>query len=331
MTSTSTLKRGPLGGTDLTVSALCLGAGPFGTSCRGPDLDRLINAYRDADGNFLDTAHSYAVWLPNGDGASERAIGDYTRRNGAGDLVIATKGGHPPMAGYRRTDAWLSPARIAADIDDSLARLGCDTIDLYWLHRDDTRLAAGEIVETLNGEIRRGRIRFIGASNWSAARIAAANLHASAHGLHGFVASQSEWNLSRKNIPPDALADTSGTAMRFATPDDVAWHRRERFTLIPYTSGAGGYFASDGRRCAETYGNPVSRARLNRCRELAATVGAAPGQVALAWLLNQNFPVIPIVGTTNPEHLEQAMGATSLSMTPAQVRWLSDDPEEARP
>lgn len=317
------MQREPLPGTDLTLSALCLGTGSFGTGCRGADLDRLLGAYRDAGGNVLDTAHCYAVWLPGGDGASERAIGDYLRRNGRGDLVVATKGGHPFMPGYRRTDAWLSPARIGADIDDSLARLGLDTIDLYWLHRDDTRLAPGEIVETMNAEIRRGRIRFLGASNWSAARIAEANAYAAAHGLRGFAASQPEWNLACKNVAPTDLADTSGKAMRCLSADDLAWHRASRLPVVPYTANAGGYFASGGTRCHEAYENPTSRARLTRCEALAATLGATPGQVALAWLRHQGFPVFPIIGTTSPEHLREDAAAAALRLSADQAATLA--------
>ncbi len=313
-----------LPGTDLRVSRLCYGTGGFGTSSRGADLDARIDAFRAAGGNFFDTAHCYAVWLAGGDGASERAVGDYLRRHGKGDMVIATKGGHPSMPGYRTTDAWLAPGRVASDIDDSLARLGLDTIDLYWLHRDDTRLPVGEIIETLNAEIRRCRIRFLGASNWRAERIAAANAYAAAHGLRGFCASQPEWSLAQKNVPAEQLTDRTGTAMLFLPDEDFAWYRESGVTLVPYTSNAGGYFAAGGERCREAYGNPVSLARLARCRELGATLGATPGQVALAWLLNQPMPVVPIVGTLNLEHLQEALGAADLRFTPDQVRWLRD-------
>ena len=316
------MRRRLLPGTDLEVSALCYGTGGFGTQCRGDDLDRRIDAFRAAGGNFLDTAHCYAVWLPGGDGASERAIGDYVRRRGKGDLVIATKGGHPTMPGYRVTDAWLSPGRVAADIDDSLGRLGIETIDLYWLHRDDTRVPVADIVETLNAEVRRGRIRHLGASNWRASRIAEANAYAAAHGLRGFCASQPEWNLAHKNVSDAQRHDTTGTAMLFLPAEDEAWHRRTGFPLIPYTSNAGGYFASAGSRASAAYDNPVSQARLARCRQLTEQLEATPGQIALAWLLAQEFPVFPIIGTLDLEHLRETLAAASLHLTPSQAAWL---------
>src|SRR5471032_657221 len=131
------MDRKTLLGTDLSVAPICCGTGHFGAELCGVELDALINAYRDAGGNFFDTAHCYAFWTAYGAGSSERALADYVRRNGKGDFVIATKGGHPGFKGYRTVEHWLTPERIAADIDDSLGRLEASTIDFYWLHRDE--------------------------------------------------------------------------------------------------------------------------------------------------------------------------------------------------
>ena len=312
----------PLSGTNLNVSTICYGGGGFGSSCIGADLDARINAYRDAGGNFLDTAHCYAFWTPAGAGCSERAIGDYIQRNGRGDLVIATKGGHPTAEGYRPTDHWLSAETIRRDLDESLAWLGIDTIDLYWLHRDDTRMPVGAVMETLNAEIRNGRVRHLGASNWHRARIAEANAYALAHGLQGFVANQPEWNLARRNgIPADAPPGT-GTQNRCLSTEDRDWHRRSGVTVVPYTSTAGGFFATGGERAKAAYGNEVSFARLERARELARRIGATPGQVALAWLLNQDIPTIPIIGTLDAAHLAEDLGAAELRLTARDVAWL---------
>ena len=319
------MKRRPLDGTDLIVSPLCYGTATFGADLRGADLDARIGQFRDAGGNFLDTAHCYAFWLPHGAGCSECALGDYIRRNGKGDLVIGTKGGHTGAAGYRRVDHWLAPARIEADIDDSLGRLGLEAIDLFWLHRDDARVPAGEIIETLNREVRRGRIRHIAASNWRVARIAEANAYAASHGLRGFVASQPEWSLARKNAPnPDPSADSAhGAAMLFLEEADVAWHRRSGLPVIPYTATAGGYFASGGVRAADRFDNPASRERLARAAALACELGATAGQVALAWLLSHPFPVFPIIGSQHPGHLRECLGAVDVRLSPGQVARLA--------
>lgn len=319
------ISRHLLTGTDLNLSSICCGAGPFGSALQGRELDAHIAIYRDAGGNFFDTAHCYAFWTPNGAGCSECALGDYLRRNGRGDIVVGTKGGHPGAQGYRRTDHWLSPARIEADIDDSLGRLGVEALDLFWLHRDDTRLEPGEIIETLNREIRRGRIRYAGVSNWRTDRIAAANAYATAHGLQPFVANQPEWNFARKNTTnPDPATDPSlGTAMLTLEEQDVAWHRRTRLPVIPYSSTACGYFATQGATARGAYENPETLRRLEEARRVASELKVTAGQVALAWLLHQEFPVFPIVGPRNPEHLREDLAATEIALSPTQLARLT--------
>lgn len=303
-----------LPGTDLSVSALCYGAMGHGTLTDAELRDRLFGLYREAGGNFFDTAHCYSFWVPGGLGASERVLGETVRRADCRDeVIIATKGGHPAAgAAYPRPDRYISPETIASDLDDSLARLGLEVVDLYYLHRDDPRLPAGEIIEMLHGEVQRGRIRYPAASNWTAARIAEANAHAAAHGLAGFVASQPRWNLAQDNPGGDPT-------MRTLTPEDAAWHRESGLAVTPYTPTAAGYFA--GRQVA-AFDNPVSQARRERARQLAAELGGTPNQVALAWLLHQPFPVVPIIGTVHPEHLTDALGSVKLALTPEQVQWL---------
>lgn len=306
--------------TDLCLSSLCAGAGGYGTVIRNEALDRFYAEYRKAGGNFFDTAHCYGFWADDGSGASERALGALVRRfDQPRNVVIATKGGHPAVEpDYPRPDAYLAPEVITQDIEDSLSRLGLPHIDLFYLHRDDARVPVGEIIDTLNAEISAGRLRYLGASNWSVTRIAEANAYAKAHGLHGFVASQPQWNLAQTNMVP-----TADPTLRTVTNDDLCWYRTQRLPIIPYSSTACGYFATDGQAGAASFDNPVSRARLQRAQQLAAELGCTPNQIALAWLLHQDVPVIPILGTTRPEHLQDAISATTICLTPAQRDWLT--------
>jgi aryl-alcohol dehydrogenase-like predicted oxidoreductase len=304
--------------TDLEVSALCYGTAQWGHAVFGRQLDALVNAFRDAGGNFIDTAHCYACWTPQGAGVSERAVADYLRRNGGRDeMIVATKGGHPSWPGYRTVDRYMSAGRVGADIDDSLARLDCDAIDLYLLHRDDLRMEVGEIIEYLNVEVRRGRIRYFGASNWTSARIAAANAYAAAHKLQGFVISEPQWSLACRNPASDPT-------LHFLDEADHGWHGRSQMPVMPYASTAGGYFATQGRKRAEQFDNPTSRGRLRRAQQLAAELGCTPNQVALAYLKYQPFPVVPIIGTSDLGHLGDALGALEVKLTQAQVEWLRD-------
>ncbi len=324
------MTRQELPGTDLIVSDFCYGTLNFGGGIDGVDMDKLLGIFRDAGGNFLDTAHCYSFWLPGGTGCSERALGDYLRRNGKGDLIIGTKGGHPTIEGYRTEDHWLGQACIEADIDESLERLGLDTIDVYWLHRDDPRVPAGEVIDTLNREVTRGRIRWLGASNWHPLRIEEANAYATEHGLRGFSASQPQFSLAHRNIPnpPYPGDDTDPCAMVFLDDEHQQWHARVKMPVIPFSPTAGGYFASNGERRKEAYDNPISRERLRRAQALAEEVDATSGQVALAWLMHQPYPVFPILGSCDPQHLQDGLDAASLNLSREQIDGLTDSPTQ---
>lgn len=311
-----------LPGSDLSVSTLCLGAAPFGTSVTGEALDRLFGTFLDAGGTFFDTAHCYCGWLPDGNGVSERTLGTIVRRFGVRDrVVLATKGGHPEIGPYyRRPERYLSPETIAGDVAESLVRLDTDVIDIFYLHRDDARVPAEEIIEWLNVEVRAGRVRALGASNWRVERIAAANAHAAAQGLHGFALSQPQFSLARFNHEPGP-----DPTLRSLAPVDLAWHAWTQLPVAAYSSTACGYFAGNTRENAVgQFDNPVSQARRERATQLATELGCTPNQVALAYLLGQPFPVIPILGTTNLDHLREAITAVEVKLTPVQLHWLTE-------
>ena len=321
-------------GTSLRVSEMALGVMNWGTSVAFDAALRLFDAYRAAGGNVLDTAHVYASWTktPDGDnglGSSEKMVGRLLKqRDGQRrQLVIISKGGHPSFAPeYIRPPAYLSPAVVRQDLQESLERLGLPMLDLYFLHRDDRRVPVAEIVDTLNELVAEGRTRYFGASNWSAARIAEANAYAATKGVMGFVASQPEYSLAVPRggskaggaEPPDDLAT------RFLTAADLAWHNHTGFAAFCYSPTARGYFATAGAKAAAAFDHPDTRARLARAQELAPKKGATPNQIALAWLRGQKFPAVPILGPSNVDHLRDALGAADVRLTPEEARWLSE-------
>lgn len=310
-----------LPGTDLATGPMCLGMGGFGSGgVKGDDATRAIERALAADVRFFDTAHCYAFWSPEGAGCSERELGRCVRELGCRDrVVVATKGGHPAVEpDYPRPDMYLAPEVIASDVTESLGWLGFDTIDLYLLHRDDTRVPVGEIIDTLNREIAAGRVRYLGASNWSVERIEAANAYAASHGLRGFCCSQVHFSLAdpKWEIGPDPT-------MRNVTTETAALYERSALPIMAYTASAGGYFA--GRESAEgSYATPRNAARRERARQLADELDCTPAQVALAYLICQPFPVVPIVGTFTHAHLLEAIAAPQIALTAQQVAWLRD-------
>jgi aryl-alcohol dehydrogenase-like predicted oxidoreductase len=314
MSTPQTLHTVPLPHSPLTaVSAIALGTAEFGTQTPPETARRLVAAYAEAGGNFFDSAHCYAFWKPDGLGASERTLGAVLRDLGLRDrAVIATKGGHPDNGpAYRRPDDYLSERVVARDIEESRERLGIDSIDLYYLHRDDSRVPVGEVIEMLNAHVAADRVRALGASNWSVERIAEANSYAASRGLAGFVASQVQYSLA---VPVWSAAGEDPT-VRYLTDADAAWHATSGLPVVAYSATAGGYFAGRGQEKG-SYASPGNTARFERARSLAERLGATPTQIAVAWLMTQPFPVVPLFSTGSVEHLREVLGAASLTLSP---------------
>lgn len=304
---------------ELRVSVLCLGTGTFGVRIKNDQATQVVAEYVRLGGNFLDTAHCYAFWESDGEaGCSEREVGRIIRQLGIREqIVLATKGAHPHGGErYPRPDRYMAPEIVAQDLMESLERFQVQTVDLYYLHRDDPRVPVDEIVQALNEHVQAGNVRALGASNWSTERIAAANEYARSRGLHGFVISQMQWSLAVPN-----WTITADPTMRYVTSADAEWYADNGIPIAAYTATAQGYFA--GTRNGEaSFGNPVNAARRERARQLAQQMGVTPTQIALAWLLHQRPATIPIFMTGNPEHLRECMEAVELTLTPQQVHWL---------
>jgi Predicted oxidoreductases (related to aryl-alcohol dehydrogenases) len=324
------MKQVMLTGTGLTVSEFCLGTADVGTAVKGADAERLIGAFLDAGGNFLDTAHCYAFWVPGGgSGSSEREVARCLRALGTrgGEAIVATKGGHPPDGDrYPRSEHYLSPEVVTRDISDSLERLERDCLELFYLHRDDARVPVADVVEMLNAEVRAGRVRCLGASNWSPERVAAANAYAAERGLQGFAVSQVQWSLAVPNWEPGAADPT----VRRVTDAAARRYAGAGLPVVAYSANAGGYMAGN-ERANDLYDNPLSRTRRARARELAAQLGVTPNQVALAWLRHQEPLTIPLFGTTKQENLAEAVGAADIALTPEQVHYLRAEDAPAGP
>jgi aryl-alcohol dehydrogenase-like predicted oxidoreductase len=213
-------------------------------------------------------------------------------------------------------------------LDESLNRLDVDCVDIYWLHRDELERPVGEIIETLAGFVKEGHIRRFGASNWTAPRLKAANVYAAAHGHPAFVAAQPGWALAERT--PESLTDHT---MVYMSEGLRQWHAACRFPCVAYSSQATGYFGEKNVRWAQEgflgepprgryYDSSSNRRRLLAAMSLAGEVGCTPNQIALAYLLNQPFPVFPIIGTASRAHLHEAMGALAIRLSPTQCEGL---------
>jgi aryl-alcohol dehydrogenase-like predicted oxidoreductase len=203
-------------------------------------------------------------------------------------------------------------------LTESLDRLGLPSVDIYYLHRDDTRVPAEELIEAANEHVTSGRARALGASNWSAARLARANAHAVAKGLHPFAILQNQWSLAEPNWTD---LDAPG-AVRYVLASEEAQLVELGVPVAAWSPTANGFFATNGAR-GGSYGSDAGRARLARANELAARKGVTPNQIALAYLLCHPVTTIPILGTGSAEHLEDALGAVSVELSAKDLDFLT--------
>ena len=311
----------PLAGISLTPSRICLGSVVFGSYISRDESFRVMDAFAEARGNFLDTAHIYSAWIEGHWGTSERTLGEWVRARGnREDIIVATKGGHSPMEDTEKIGR-LSRADLEHDLSESLDRLQLDYVDLYYIHFDEPSRPVGEIIDSLAALKSSGRILAYGLSNFTTDRIQAANDYAAKNDLPPCVASQPWFSLGAVANGPKAESPT-----REEEDPLRAWHLESGLPMIPYSSQANGYFgaanvawAKDGfqgePKLAGSFDSPANRRRLLRASDLAEKKDCTPNQIALAYLLNQPFPIYPIIGTGNPDHAREALGAVDITLT----------------
>ncbi len=316
----------PIPGTDLNASALCLGTNRFGSELDARASAALLDAFVDHGGNFVDTAHIYADWIPTAPrSASEKTLGAWLKAGRRRDqIVLATKGGHPDLATMRQPR--LSRHDLEQDVESSLACLGTDHIDLYWLHRDDPARPVGEIIESLTAIQRTGKIRYFGCSNWRTPRLRAAQDYATGHGLAGFVANQPQWSLAVPN--PAALSDPQGLVVCDA--ETRAYHLATGLALMPWSAQGQGYFdklerlgvVGLGEADRRKYDSPVNRGLHPIVRALAQRHDVSVGVIALSYLLSQPFATYPVIGPRTPEQLVAGLPAVALTLTAEELEAL---------
>jgi aryl-alcohol dehydrogenase-like predicted oxidoreductase len=311
-------------GTELKPSVICLGGGLLGSTLDQQESYKLLDAFFEQGGNFIDSAKVYADWLPIERSISEKTIGAWIRARGnRSRVIVSTKGAHPELTSMHILRC--SPAEIVADLDASLEHLGMDVIDLYWLHRDDPKRPVEEIIETLNQQVRAGKIRYFGCSNWRAVRIQAAQSYTQAHALMGFTANQMLWSLAQVDmdtIPDKTLVNMDAPSYHF--------HKLSGLAAIPYSAQAGGLFnkmaagslAQMNEGVRSMYPAAVNEARFRRIQKLAKETGLSITQISLGYLLSQPFVTIPIVGCHTQAQLKDSLTAAGVYLSPEQLKFL---------
>jgi aryl-alcohol dehydrogenase-like predicted oxidoreductase len=312
--------------TNLRPSVVCLGVADFGTRISREESFAILDTFAESGGNFADSAHIYAAWVPEGWGKSERTLGEWLQSRRPQGFLVGTKGGHPEMATMEISR--LAPEAIEHDLNESLERLQLSSVSLYWLHRDDPQVPVGEIVVALNELLTSGRVGALGASNWSTTRIEEANRYAAAHNLTGFCASQIGWSLAWVNDQARGAANTIQM-----DEETLRWHRATRFPQIAYSSQANGFFATPlptpgvpltpkQQALSGSYFSEENVLRYGRAQQLGERLGRTAHEVALAYVWSQSFPSIAIMGSSTRTQLEASLRATDLRLSTEDVAFL---------
>ena len=295
-----------LGRSDLMVSPLCLGGNVFGWTADEATSFKVLDAYADAGLNFIDTADVYSTWVPGHKGGeSEVIIGKWMKARGNRDkLVIATKVGSEMGPNQKG----LSKSYIGSAVEASLQRLQTDYIDLYQSHRDDLDTPQQETLGAYEELIRDGKVRAIGASNFTAARLKEALDISAELGLPRYESLQPKYNLSDRAEYEAELEPLC---------------RREEIGVIPYYGLASGFLTGKYRSDAD-FGKSVRGGRMaayldDRGRRIlaaldavAARKNATPAQIALAWLMARPGITAPIASATSVEQIRDLVQATKV-------------------
>ena len=314
-----------LGRSGLQVSPLAFGGNVFGWTVDESTSFSLLDAWLDAGFNFIDTADVYSAWVPgHSGGESETVIGKWLRASGKRDrVVLATKVGKP-MGPNRKG---LKPAYIRAAVEDSLRRLQTDHIDLYQSHDDDPDTPLEDSLATFGALIKEGKVRAIGASNYTAPRFALALETSEKHGLPRYESLQPLYNLYDRAVFEDAL---QALCMQHEVGVINFYALAAGFLTGKYRSAADAGKSARGNNVVAKYLNPRGQRILGALDAVARRHQTQPGVVALAWQLTRPGITAPIASATSLAQLADLAAATRLQLDWADIASLNQASEETR-
>src|ERR1700733_4040857 len=312
------MKTRRLGGSGLEVSPICLGGNVFGWTADEPASFRILDEFVGAGFNFVDTADVYSRWVPGHKGGeSETVLGNWFKRSGnRKKVILATTAGIEIAPGKKG----LSKAYLLSEVEESLQRLQTDYIDLYQSHIDDATVPLEETLGAYDQLIEQGKVRAIGASNYSAERLAEALKVSKQHGLPRYECLQPHYNLYEragyeKELEPVCL--------------------REGIGVIPYFALASGFLTGKYRpendlakgprgQMVKKYLDARGFRILAALDEVAGKLHSTPGKVAIAWLIARPSITAPIASATSVEQLKDLVDAANLQLDADSIKTLNE-------
>jgi aryl-alcohol dehydrogenase-like predicted oxidoreductase len=313
-----------LGRSGLSVSPICLGGNVFGWTADERTSFSILDAWVDAGFNFIDTADVYSRWAPGHQGGeSETVIGKWLKQGGRRDkVVIATKVGFDMGEGR----VGLSAKWIREAVEDSLRRLNVDHIDLYQAHKDDEATPLQETLEAFAKLVEAGKVRAIGASNYSAARLQEALDVSARMGLPRFESLQPLYNLYdravfEKELQPLCVREGVGVINFYALAAGFLSGKYRK----PEDAGK----SARGANTVKKYLNERGLKILAALDEAARRTGAPPARIAIAWVMAQPGITAPIASASSVEQLQEIVRAAQLKLDPDTIALLDRASAEA--
>ena len=300
----------PLGDSGVAVSEVCFGIMRHWAIQKQTSFG-ILDRYAELGGSFIDNANIYG--RKDGErvgGVIESLLGEWMReRQNRARMFIATKVGFE----YQGVERGVDAQKIERECEKSLKRMGVEAIDLYYAHVDDRAAPMQEILEAFSRLVKAGKVRFIGASNFTAWRLAEARLLSEVNGWPGYCCIQQRYSYLRAKPGADFYPQV-------AVNDDLLDYCATRgVALVAYSPLLGGAYTRSDRSFREQYRGPDTDARLNALDSVAAELGATRNQVVLAWMRNSDPPVIPVVAASSGEQMEENMGALEIEPSADQM------------
>ncbi|MBR6872787.1 MAG: aldo/keto reductase [Ruminococcus sp.] len=307
----------------LELPCLTYGTANFETQDNDEFYFSLLDRYVELGGTCIDTARVYCEWLENGKDASESVVGRWMKSRGnRAKIILSTKGGHPDVNDMSKSR--LDRDSLNYDLERSLECLQTDYIDIYFLHRDDDQIPVSEIMPVLAEFVQSGKVRFIGASNWTTARIEQANKWAEQHNTEPFRVSQINYSLAHSST--DTFGDPTLVCMNMW---EYNWYRKHQMPVMAFSPQAKGFFARFAKGDATVpvdgqFTSTANLARLARVKKISEETGVPPAVVPLGYLNSQQFFVSSVFAASKLWHLDEDMAAQDLRYDPKTAAFLEN-------